>query len=56
LKYFWGFGSILGFLLAIQVLTGLILAIHYTADASIAFFSVEYIMRNVNNGWLFRKL
>jgi len=54
LNYFWGFGSILGFLLAIQVITGLILAVHYTADVNMAFYSVEFIMRNVNNGWLFR--
>jgi quinol-cytochrome oxidoreductase complex cytochrome b subunit len=51
---FWGFGSLLGGLLIIQILTGILLAIHYTADVSSAFYSIEFIMRNVEGGWLIR--
>jgi ubiquinol-cytochrome c reductase cytochrome b subunit len=50
LNYFWGFGSLLGGLLILQVVTGLLLAIHYTSDINGAFYSVEFIMRNVQNG------
>lgn len=54
LNYWWGFGSLLGALLVIQILTGVLLAVHYTADISQAFYSVEFIMRNVEGGWLVR--
>ena len=54
LNYAWGFGSLAGFYLVIQIVTGLILASHYTASAAAAFDSVEHIMRNVNDGWMFR--
>ena len=54
LNYFWGFGSLLGGLLVIQILTGILLAVHYTADVSQAFYSVEFIMRNVKGGWFIR--
>lgn len=50
LNYFWGFGSLLGGLLIIQIITGILLAIHYTADTHLAFYSVEFIMRNVEGG------
>lgn len=52
----WNFGSLLGLCLIIQILTGLFLAIHYTADISIAFNSVNHICRDVNYGWLLRTL
>jgi len=52
----WNFGSLLGLCLVIQILTGLFLAIHYTADISIAFNSVAHICRDVNYGWLLRTL
>lgn len=52
----WNFGSLLGLCLIIQVLTGIFLAIHYTADTSLAFNSVNHICRDVNNGWLLRTL
>lgn len=52
----WNFGSLLGLCLIIQVLTGLFLAIHYTADISIAFNRVTHICRDVNYGWLLRTL
>lgn len=52
----WNFGSLLGLCLIIQILTGLFLTIYYTANIEIAFFSVNYICRNVNYGWLIRTL
>lgn len=52
----WNFGSLLGLCLIIQILTGLFLAIHYTADVSLAFDSVNHICRDVNYGWLLRTL
>ena len=54
LNYFWTFGGILTFCLVTQIITGLVLAMHYVADADLAFASVEHIMRDVNYGWLLR--
>jgi ubiquinol-cytochrome c reductase cytochrome b/c1 subunit len=54
LSYFWNFGSLSGFCLIIQIISGLFLAVHYTADTALAFDSVEHIMRDVNFGWLLR--
>jgi len=56
LNYFWTFGGILFFVLIAQILTGIVLAMHYTASTSMAFDSVEKIMRDVNFGWLLRYL
>nr|YP_010728526.1 cytochrome b [Endochironomus albipennis]WEF49767.1 cytochrome b [Endochironomus albipennis] len=52
----WNFGSLLGLCLIIQVLTGIFLAMHYTADIQLAFYSVNQICRDVNYGWLLRTL
>lgn len=52
----WNFGSLLGLCLIIQTLTGLFLAMHYTADIETAFNSVNHICRDVNYGWLLRTL
>nr|ARO70441.1 cytochrome b [Ctenosaura flavidorsalis] len=52
----WNFGSLLGLCLIIQVLTGLFLAMHYTADISSAFSSIAHICRDVQYGWLIRNL
>nr|YP_010126789.1 cytochrome b [Phalanger orientalis]QPO06094.1 cytochrome b [Phalanger orientalis]QPO06107.1 cytochrome b [Phalanger orientalis] len=52
----WNFGSLLGFCLTIQILTGLFLAMHYTSDTLTAFSSVAHICRDVNYGWLIRNL
>nr|ARO70440.1 cytochrome b [Ctenosaura clarki] len=52
----WNFGSLLGFCLIIQILTGLFLAMHYTADISSAFSSIAHICRDVQYGWLIRNL
>ncbi|MEP6784249.1 MAG: cytochrome b N-terminal domain-containing protein [Sphingomonadales bacterium] len=54
LNYFWNFGVLAGAALAIQIVTGIILAMHYHADIGGAFDSVEHIMRDVNGGWFFR--
>jgi len=54
LNYAWNFGSLAGLALMIQIVTGIILAMHYTPHADLAFNSVENIMRNVNYGWLIR--
>ena len=54
LNYWWTFGAILTFCLIAQIITGLVLAMHYVAHADLAFESVEHIMRNVNYGWLIR--
>nr|ADD83040.1 cytochrome b [Habrophlebiodes zijinensis] len=52
----WNFGSLLGLCLIIQIITGLFLAMHYTAHIDLAFSSVAHICRDVNYGWLLRTL
>lgn len=52
----WNFGSLLGLCLIIQIISGLFLAIHYTADISIAFNRIIHICRDVNYGWFLRTL
>ena len=54
LNYFWTFGFILTMCLVTQIITGIILAMHYAPSTLLAFDSVEHIMRNVNYGWLIR--
>ncbi|HWU25205.1 MAG TPA: cytochrome b N-terminal domain-containing protein [Rhizomicrobium sp.] len=54
LNFWYGFGAILTFMLALQIVTGIVLAMHYVPNASMAFDSVENIMRDVNYGWLLR--
>ena len=54
LNYWWTFGGILTFCLAVQIITGIVLAMHYQPSAEMAFDSVEHIMRDVNWGWLMR--
>src|SRR5213080_2224060 len=56
LNYWWTFGGILAFMLAVQLVTGIVLAMHYTPHVDYAFNSVEQIMRDVNYGWLLRYL
>nr|YP_009236715.1 cytochrome b [Telchinia bonasia]AMJ17172.1 cytochrome b [Telchinia bonasia] len=52
----WNFGSLLAICLVIQILTGLFLTMYYSANTEWAFYSVNYICRNVNYGWLIRTL
>ncbi|MBL8788870.1 MAG: cytochrome b/b6 [Rhizobiales bacterium] len=54
LNYWWTFGGILSMMLVIQIITGIVLVMHYTPHTSMAFDSVEHIMRDVNYGWLLR--
>lgn len=54
LNYWWSFGSLAGFMLVLQIITGVVLAMHYNPSADLAFASVEHIMRDVNYGWLLR--
>nr|YP_003434049.1 cytochrome b [Trichostrongylus axei]ACX85198.1 cytochrome b [Trichostrongylus axei] len=50
----WNFGSMLGMVLMFQIFTGVFLAFYYTADGKMAFSAVQYIMYEVNYGWIFR--
>nr|YP_010633946.1 cytochrome b [Homalogonia obtusa]WBP69677.1 cytochrome b [Homalogonia obtusa] len=54
ISIWWNFGSLLGMCLMIQMISGLFLAMHYTANIELAFNSVIHICRDVNNGWLMR--
>ena len=54
LTYAWSFGSLAGICLIIQMLSGIFLSMHYTPNINLAFLSVEYIMKDVLNGWLIR--
>ena len=54
ISYLWNFGSLLALCLGIQIITGVLLAMHYNANVLEAFNSVEHIMRDVKNGWLIR--
>ena len=56
LNYWWTFGAILSMMLGLQILTGVILAMHYTPHADLAFKSIESIVRDVNYGWLLRNM
>jgi len=54
LNYFWNFGFLAGLALMIQIVSGIVLAMHYDPSAVGAFNSVEHIMRDVNSGWFLR--
>nr|WFG74056.1 cytochrome b [Cavernulicola chilensis] len=54
IHYGWNFGFLAFICLAIQILTGVFLAMHYTPHVDLAFYSVEHIIRDVNGGWLLR--
>ena len=54
INYLYNTGSLLGFCLVWQLITGIILAMFYTSDIRIAFDCIEYILREVNNGWLIK--
>ena len=56
LTYWWGFGSLAGIALMVQILSGIFLAMHYTPHVDLAFASVEHIMRDVEGGWFLRYL
>lgn len=50
----WSFGFLSGMCLLGQIISGILLAMHYSPHVDLAFFSIEHIMRDVNNGWLIR--
>jgi len=54
ISYLYNFGSLLGLSLVVQIITGILLAMHYAGTADLAFNMVEHIMRDVNDGWLLR--
>lgn len=54
LSFWWNFGFFAGFVLVLQVATGIFLAMHYKADVALSFDSIQHIMRDVNYGWLLR--
>jgi ubiquinol-cytochrome c reductase cytochrome b subunit len=54
LNWMWIWGIVLVFCLVMQIITGIVLVMHYTPDTDLAFASVEHIMRNVNGGWAIR--
>ncbi|MBD8891368.1 cytochrome b [Roseibium litorale] len=56
LNYWWTFGGILAVMLVAQIITGVVLVMHYTPSTGAAFNSVEHIMRDVNFGWMLRYL
>nr|YP_010727958.1 cytochrome b [Bothrogonia tortilla]WDZ68139.1 cytochrome b [Bothrogonia tortilla] len=56
LSAWWNFGSILGLCLMIQVISGLLLSMHYTSNVEMAFNSVNHITRDVNYGWMMRTI
>jgi len=56
LNYWWNFGSLAAFVLVVMLLTGIFLVMNYSSHTSLAFDSVERIMRDVNYGWLIRYL
>nr|AAR25276.1 cytochrome b [Chlorornis riefferii] len=56
ISVWWNFGSLLGICLITQIVTGLLLAMHYTADTNLAFSSVAHVCRDVQFGWLIRNL
>jgi ubiquinol-cytochrome c reductase cytochrome b/c1 subunit len=56
LNYWWTFGGILAFMLAVQIVTGIVLAMHYTPHVDYAFNSVQHFKRDVPYGWLLQPL
>ena len=54
LNWMWIWGIVLTVCLVMQIVTGIVLAMHYTPHVDLAFASVEHIMRDVNGGWLLR--
>nr|YP_010710156.1 cytochrome b [Stephanitis nashi]WCS41456.1 cytochrome b [Stephanitis nashi] len=56
ISLWWNFGSLLGMCLLIQIVTGLFLSMHYTANVELAFESVIHICRDINYGWMIRNL
>lgn len=56
INYLWNFGSILGIFLIIQIISGLLLSIHYCPNTEFAFNRIIHIIKDVNSGWLIRNI
>nr|YP_010586626.1 cytochrome b [Triaenodes qinglingensis]UZZ44440.1 cytochrome b [Triaenodes qinglingensis] len=56
ISFWWNMGSILGICLMVQIITGLLLTMHYTPHMDLAFFSINHIYRNTNMGWFTRTM
>nr|YP_010329478.1 cytochrome b [Haemaphysalis colasbelcouri]UNO54013.1 cytochrome b [Haemaphysalis colasbelcouri] len=56
ISYMWNFGSLLGMCLAIQIMSGLFLAMNFSSDITTAFSMISHIQRDVNYGWLIRSI
>lgn len=56
LNWWWIWGIVLAFCLVLQIVTGIVLVMHYTPESTMAFASVEHIMRDVNGGYMLRYL
>nr|YP_010952916.1 cytochrome b [Empoascanara defecta]WMQ52359.1 cytochrome b [Empoascanara defecta] len=56
ISFWWNFGVLLGSCLTIQLITGILLSMHYSATIDTAFYSLSHIMRDVNYGWLLRSI
>ena len=56
LSYLWTFGGMLTFCLMVQIVTGIVLAMHYVPHETLAFDSIEYLRRDVNYGWLIQNI
>jgi len=56
LSYFFNFGSLLGIIIVVQVFRGLLIVLFYIPSSELSFFSVQYLMYEVNLGWFFRLL
>nr|AZL93333.1 cytochrome b [Megalodontes quinquecinctus] len=56
ISYWWNFGSLVSLCLMIQIISGLFLSMHYSANINMAFYSIIHICRDVNYGWLFRNI
>nr|YP_010758069.1 cytochrome b [Gunungiella wangi]WEU80074.1 cytochrome b [Gunungiella wangi] len=56
ISFWWNFGSLLGLMLMIQLISGLFLSMHYTAHVNMSFDSINHIYRNINYGWLIRSI
>ena len=54
INYFWGFGFLAAMCLLVQIISGILLSMHYSCHINLAFNSIEHIMRDVNNGWILR--
>jgi ubiquinol-cytochrome c reductase cytochrome b/c1 subunit len=54
LNYFWSFGSMSGLVLVIQIVSGILVSMHYTPHIDLAFLSIEFFMRQIDFGWLVR--